>query len=739
MAKNVINIAVLADTKKFAQGMGEASGTLGKLAKGAGLAAAAVGVAAVAIGTKAVKAASDLQQNMGALESVFKGSYGQMSRWASSAAGDLGLAKSEYAQLATVLGSQMKNMGVSTDALAGQTHKLIGLGADLSAQFGGSTSEAVSALSSLLRGERDPIERYGVSINEAAVKSQMAAMGLSGLSGEAEKNAKLQATLALLFKQTADAQGAFTRESTTLAGAQQRLNAGTENLLATFGTALLPAVTATTAAMGAFINAISQSEWFATFTAGLTEASNAFADFIFNIINGDVEFSFDGILTAVMNGVQSAADWISGGGLASIIAALTAGRQAMFDGAAQVFPAILDALMAAIPLIIGGVVSFVTQVVTFIASQGPMLLTGAITLFTGLVQGVVTVLPQVVESIVTAIPIIVAALVAAVPQLLEGAILLFTSLIDAVVQVVPMLVTAILGMLPQIIDSLVSMIPTIFDAAIELFTSLVEAIPKIIPPLVTAIINLLPKIINSVISMIPALISGALKLFMAIVQAIPKIVPQLITGVLNLLPTLVSSVIKMIPALIQGAFQLFKGIVTAIPKIIPQMVSALIKLAPKMVSTLIGLVPQLIGAGADLIGGLVRGLGNAAGRVTDKLLGIAKGAINAFKNFFGIKSPSRLMRGYGLNLVQGLSIGIARNAGLVDRAMAGLSNRVSGGFDATLNVPASYGGGQIGYQNGSPSIVINVNGGLDSGPAIGAAVARTLEEYIRSGGSVRFA
>ena len=51
-------------------------------------------------------------------------------------------------------------------------------------------------------------------------------------------------------------------------------------------------------------------------------------------------------------------------------------------------------------------------------------------------------------------------------------------------------------------------------------------------------------------------------------------------------------------------------------------------------------------------------MASAANGVADSAKGMAKGAGDAVKNFFGIKSPSRLMMGYGQNIVQGLANGI---------------------------------------------------------------------------------
>ena len=236
-------------------GDGVAAGGKASFVKAGAVMAGALAVGLAAAGAKeivssvtgyladAIESASDLEQSIGGVDAVFKDNADTIHGWAKTAADSVGLARSEYNELATVLGAQLKNMGVPMEDVAQQTGDLIGLGADLAAQFGGSTSDAVSALSSLLRGERDPIERYGVSINEARIKAKMAEMGLEGLEGSAYDAGKAQATLALLTEQTADAQGAFARESGTLAGQQQRLKAEMENVKTEIGTALLPVVT----------------------------------------------------------------------------------------------------------------------------------------------------------------------------------------------------------------------------------------------------------------------------------------------------------------------------------------------------------------------------------------------------------------------------------------------------------------------------------------------------------------
>jgi phage-related protein len=141
-----------------------------------------------------------------------------------------------------VIGAQLKNLGVPMDEVAGKTNDLVKLGADLSATYGGTTAQAVEALSSVLKGETDPIEKYGISIKQATIAAEMAKEGTDKLTGAAAKQAKTQATLNLVMQQSGPAVGAFGREADTAAGQQQRMTANIENAKSAIGQGLLPVV-----------------------------------------------------------------------------------------------------------------------------------------------------------------------------------------------------------------------------------------------------------------------------------------------------------------------------------------------------------------------------------------------------------------------------------------------------------------------------------------------------------------
>ena len=205
---------------------------LGGIAVGAG----------IALGFKDIyQRASDAEQSIGGVQSVFKQYADSVVRDSERAEQALGLSATAYQELVTVTGALLKNKGI--EDFAGQAKELLEIGADLAATYGGSTKEAVEALNAAMRGESDPIERYAISLNETAVNARLAEQGLSGLKGTALDQAKAQARVQIILDQSADAAGAFARESDTAAGASARASAQFENMRTELGEKLLPAAT----------------------------------------------------------------------------------------------------------------------------------------------------------------------------------------------------------------------------------------------------------------------------------------------------------------------------------------------------------------------------------------------------------------------------------------------------------------------------------------------------------------
>lgn len=225
----------------------------------------------VQAGKAVVNAASDQEQAIGALHSVFGQYSDDMDAFGKTTAENLGISRAEFSQLAAVTGSMLKNAGVPMNEVADSTQALTERAADMAAMFGGTVPDAMNAINSALKGERDPIEKYGVSIKESAVQAKALEMGLTDAEGKVTDYGKAMATQALIMEQSADAQGTFAKESGSLAGQQAVLSAQFKDLQADIGSQLMPVIVKLAGILKDLVTFVkNNSSWLVPLAAGIT-------------------------------------------------------------------------------------------------------------------------------------------------------------------------------------------------------------------------------------------------------------------------------------------------------------------------------------------------------------------------------------------------------------------------------------------------------------------------------------
>ncbi len=247
---------------------------------------------------RAADQASDLGESQNAVNVVFGKGARIINDFAKVADTQAGLSMKDLNSLVTPVGASLRNFGFSADDAAKSSVDLAKRAADMASIFNTSVPEALEAIQAGLRGEADPLERFGVGLNAAAVEAKALSMGLGkttvdmGLVRDAQTrvtlaqdrysealakhgkgskeattaslavntaqrslaktlkggktqlsdNAKMQARLALIMDQTNRYQGDFVKTSDQAANAA-RVNAAQQaNLEATMGQGLLPVV-----------------------------------------------------------------------------------------------------------------------------------------------------------------------------------------------------------------------------------------------------------------------------------------------------------------------------------------------------------------------------------------------------------------------------------------------------------------------------------------------------------------
>jgi hypothetical protein len=253
-----MKLNLLADVAQFGRGLVKAekdtksfSGSVSKYSKAMAKSFAVAGVAAAGfaakLGLDAVKAASDLSEEVSKIGVIFGESAKEINQFAEGASTALGLSKKEALSASGTFAILGKSAGLTGKDLTKFSKTSVTLASDLGSFYNTKAEDAIAAIGSAMRGEAEPIRKYGVLISAASL--DQAALNYENRTGvvlERDKKNQLTETSKVLARyqaildQTQDAQGDFSRTSTGLAAQQKILTAELENLKTTMGEGLLP-------------------------------------------------------------------------------------------------------------------------------------------------------------------------------------------------------------------------------------------------------------------------------------------------------------------------------------------------------------------------------------------------------------------------------------------------------------------------------------------------------------------
>lgn len=199
---------------------------------------------------------------------IFGDSAAAIQEFAQASSG-IGLSTKAALGATASFGNLFTAIGLNNRQAADYSQTLTVLAADLASFNNTSVEDAVLALGAALRGESEPIRRYGVLLSDATLRQTALANGFDVTSGALSPVVRAQAAYLAILQQTGKAQGDFERTSDSLANQQRILGAEWNNVRAVIGDALQPAYRAIVQALRESLPAIRQAgQELAKFVAG---------------------------------------------------------------------------------------------------------------------------------------------------------------------------------------------------------------------------------------------------------------------------------------------------------------------------------------------------------------------------------------------------------------------------------------------------------------------------------------
>lgn len=361
-------------------------------------------------------------------------------------------------------------------------------------------------------------------------------------------------------------------------------------------------------------------------------------------------------------------------------------------------------LLPRIEVAIEGIGLLVTDLLGLLLSKVvPM----GVQMISNLIEGISSSLPDIISSISNAINVLVDGIREIIPQLLPiaGEIIytLITSTLEMLPQILEMGIQLIVELANGLSQSLPMLIPVMIDSILTMVTTLLDNIDQIIDAGIQLILGLADGLITALpqlIEKIPIIID---KLLIAITDNLPKLLQM---GVI-LLIKLAEGIVKSIPSLIAVTPKLMTSLLGAIGNYLGNMLSMGGELISRIKDGLSNGVEGIKNVGKNIVEGLWNGIKNMKDWVIKKIKGFGNDVLDGLKSFFGIHSPSTVMRDQvGKFLAQGIGVGfenemssvnkeiqnslptdfdLSTNLNLNNKTLSNLSNDNSNSYNSTVN------------------------------------------------------
>lgn len=183
--------------------------------------------------------------------------------------------------------------------------------------------------------------------------------------------------------------------------------------------------------------------------------------------------------------------------------------------------------------------------------------------------------------------------------------------------------------------------------------SIWQAVWGFIQPILTMILNFYIGVFTSIYNTVWGAIQAIWNVIVSVWNAIYGFIAPIVSAIWNTIVGAFNSVWATLSGIFNGILNVARSVWNTIYGAISGAIN-------NVTNFFAGAGKWLYDAGKNIIQGLVNGIGDMAGAVFRKAQEVADGVKNKIKGALGIKSPSRVMMGVGVNVGEGLTLGMKK-------------------------------------------------------------------------------
>nr|DAV72676.1 MAG TPA: Minor tail protein [Caudoviricetes sp.] len=350
---------------------------------------------------------------------------------------------------------------------------------------------------------------------------------------------------------------------------------------------------------------------------------------------------------------------------------------------------------------IGSVIGVIVGVV----AKGISIVVGVISTIVGVISNVISTILTILTPVFQIVDLIITAIVGfgqIVWTIFSGIAEVVWTIISTIVQIIGVVLYGtimaiwnnVLVPFGEAVGYIFTHMGEVISAVMTFVITIVSTVWNAIVAVVTPILQVIWTVISTVFNAIVGVISSVMSAIWGVITAVWNAILPFIQPILNVMSAVISTVFGGIAAVVNSLMNAIKTyiinpVATAVSYVVGtvgQIATSIKNAVQNAYNAVAGFIGNFTSAGKNLIDGLVKGVMGAKDAVVNKIKEICSGALDAVKNFFGIKSPSRVMAQMGKFMMQGWSGGLESMRDAVVKTATDIASDVYDGLSGDMSL-----------------------------------------------------
>lgn len=352
-----------------------------------------------------------------------------------------------------------------------------------------------------------------------------------------------------------------------------------------------------------------------------------------------------------------------------------------------------------------GVIGSVIGVIVGVVAKGISVVVGVISTIVGVISNVISTILTILTPVFQIVDLIITAIVGfgqIVWTIFSGIAEVVWTIISTIVQIIGVVLYGtimaiwnnVLVPFGEAVGYIFTHMGEVINAVMTFVITIVSMAWNAIVAVVTPILQVIWTVISTVFNAIVSVISSVMSAIWGVISAVWNAILPFIQPILNVMSAVIGAVFSGIAAVVNGLMNAIKNyiinpVATAVGYVVGtvgQIATSIKNAVQNAYNAVAGFVGNFTSAGKNLIDGIVKGVASAKDAVVNKIKEICSGALDAVKNFFGIKSPSRVMAQMGKFMMQGWSGGLESMRDAVVKTATDIASDVYDGLSGDMSL-----------------------------------------------------